>query len=111
MIWGSMSWEGAEHVTRIDGRMDAELFMSILDDDPQESIKYYKKKPSDVLFQQANDPKHKSKKAQKWLQDTGFEIVSWPPQSADVIPIEKLWHHLKTRLGDCKRPILVFTEL
>ena len=32
--------------------------------DIQESIKYYKKKPSNVLFQQDGDPKHKSKKAQ-----------------------------------------------
>ena len=53
--------------------MDADLFMNILDDELQESIKYYKKKPSDVLFQQNNDPKHKSKKAQKWLQDSEFE--------------------------------------
>ena len=111
MIWGCMSWEGPGHVTKIDERIDADLFMSILDDELQESIKYYKKKPSDVPFQQDNDPKHKSKKAQKWLQDSEFGIVVWPPQSADVHPIEHLWHHLKTRLGDCKRPSLVITEL
>ena len=44
--------------------MDADLFVSILDDEFQESIKYYKKKPSNVLFQQDSDPKHMSKKAQ-----------------------------------------------
>ena len=66
--------------------MDADLFVSILDDELQESIKYYKKKPSDVLFQQDNDPKHKSK-------------------------IEHLWHHLKTRLGDYERPASEIAEL
>ena len=111
MIWGCMSREGPGHVTKIDERIDADLFMSILDDELQESIKYYKKKPSDVPFQQDNDPEHKSKKAHKWLQDSEFGIVVWPPQSADVHPIEHLWHHLKTRLGDCKRPSLVITEL
>ena len=35
----------------------------------------------------------------------------WPPQSADVHAIEHLSHYLKSRLGDCKRPILVITEL
>ena len=48
-------------------------------------------------------PKHKGKKAQKWLQDSGFEILVWSPQWADVHPFEHLWHHLKTRLEDCKR--------
>ena len=58
--------------------MDADLFMNILDEELQESIKYYKKKPFDVLFQQNNDPKHKSKKAQKWLQDGEFELWCGP---------------------------------
>ena len=106
-----MSYKRPGNVTKFDGRMDANLFMSILDDELQESIKYYKKKPSDVLFQQDNDPKHKSKKAKKWLQDSEFEILVWPPQSADVHPIEHLWHHLKTSLGDCKSPLLLITEL
>ena len=80
-----MSWEGPGNVTKFDGRMDADLFMSILDDELQESIKYYKKKPSDVFFRQDNDPKHKRKKAQKWLQDSRFELWCGPPQSEDVL--------------------------
>ena len=78
--------------TKIDQRMDAEIFISTLDD--QESIKYYKKKPSEVLFQQNNDPKHKSKKAQKWLQGNALEIVVWPPQSAYVlVPVKSMETH------------------
>ena len=41
---------------------------------------------------------------QKWLQDSGLEVMVWSPQSADLDPIEHLWHHLKTRLGDYERP-------
>ena len=82
-----MSYEGPGNVTKFDGRMDADLFMSILDDELQESIKYYKKKPSDVLFQQDNDPKHKSKKAHKWLQDSGFELWCGPLNQQMYIPL------------------------
>ena len=74
MIWAVCPGKDLGNVTKIDGWMDADLFMSILNDELQESIKYYKTKQSDVLFQQDNDPKHKIKKAQKWLQDSGFEL-------------------------------------
>ena len=82
-----MSYEGPGSVTKFDGWMDADLFMSILDDELQESIKYYKKKPSDVLFQLDNDPKHKSKKAQKWLQNSGFELWCGPLNQQMYIPL------------------------
>jgi len=67
MFWGCMFWEGVGYGTKIDGRMDSDLFVSILEDELQQSLEYYNKKPEDVLFQQDNDPKHKSKKAQKWV--------------------------------------------
>ena len=35
----------------------------------------------------------------------------WSPQSADLDPIENLWHHLKTRLGDYERPASGIAEL
>ena len=49
---------------RLMGGWNADIFVSIPDDEFQESIKYYKKKPSNVLFQQDSDPQHKSQKAQ-----------------------------------------------
>jgi len=64
-FWGCMFWEGVGYETKIDGRMDADLFVCILEDELQQSLEYDNKKPEDVLFQQDNDPKHKSKKAQK----------------------------------------------
>ena len=33
MVWGCMMWEGTGYAVRIDGRMDAELYTRILDDD------------------------------------------------------------------------------
>ena len=111
MILGCMFWDGPGYAAKIDGKMDADLFVSILDDELQQSIRYYKKKLIDVLFQQDNDPKHKSKKAQNWLQDSGLEVIEWSPQLADLNSIEHLWHHLKIKLGEYDRPASGIAEL
>jgi hypothetical protein len=50
MMWGCMFWEGIGYATRIEGKMDAELYYSILDDGLQQSLDHYNKSPSDITF-------------------------------------------------------------
>ena len=44
---------------------------------------------------QDNDPKHTSKRAQKFFEDNGINWWRTPPESPDANPIENLWHELK----------------
>ena len=85
-----MEWDGVGHACRIEGTMDADLYVSILEDELQQSLEYWEKEVENVVFQQDNDPKHTSKKAKNWLKDHGFRTVVWPPQSPDLNPIEHL---------------------
>ena len=59
-----MLWDGPGYACKIDGRMDGDLYIKIMEEDLQESLNYYGKDVGDVIFQQDNDSKHTCKKAQ-----------------------------------------------
>ena len=69
MLWGCMTWEGVGFATKINGRMDDDLYLQILKDELQQTMQYYGFNPPDTIFQQDNDPKHTCKKVKEWLKE------------------------------------------
>ncbi len=51
--------------------MDANLYVSIIEDELQKILQYWGKNP-EVVFQQDNGPKHTNKRAKTWL-----ELMPW----------------------------------
>jgi transposase len=97
MVWGCMGWEGVGELAEIEGRMDADQYVAILEDHLL-PIMEESGVSEEVIFQQDNDPKHTSKKAKKWFEDHAITLLDWPAQSPDLNPIEHLWHHIKKEL-------------
>ncbi len=90
MVWGCMGWEGVGHLAEVEGRMDANQYVDILEDNLLPSLEESGISMEDVIFQQDNDPKHTSNKAKKWMEDSNINVLDWPPQSPDLNPIEHL---------------------
>jgi transposase len=94
MVWGCVGNNAPGKLVKINGIMDKELYKTILDTAAMPSGSQLVSSGS-WYFQADNDPKHSSKLCKSFLSEQackgGFEIMSWPPQSPDLSPIELLW--------------------
>jgi hypothetical protein len=87
MLWDCMTAQDVGYASRINGRMDAQLYAEILDDEFLKTLRDYELDVDEIVFQQDNDPKHPSRIARKWFEDNGIEVLEWPAQSPDLNPI------------------------
>ena len=104
MVWGCMSWEGVGRMAEVEGRMNANQYVDILEENLLPSIQESGIPQEDLIFQQDNDPKHTSKLASRWFKDNGIELLDWPAQSPDLNPIKHLLDHMKCKLMEYETP-------
>ena len=100
MMWGCMITKGVGYACRIDRRMDAELYVDILEDYFLPTLNFYKMNKEKIIFQQDNDAKHTSHMAQVWFDNNGIEVLQWPSRSPDFSLIENLWWYLNSKLAE-----------
>lgn len=98
MVWACFCFQGVGYETMIQGTMDSDKYIQILEDEYLETLEFYEMDSSTTWFQHDNDPKHTSIKTKNWLNLNLIPVLKWPPQSPDLNPIEMLWFQVKSKL-------------
>ena len=63
------AWRRVGYACMINRFMDGDPYVKILDEELQESFKFYDKAKAVIIFQQDDDPKCTCKKAKQWFPD------------------------------------------
>lgn len=98
MVWGSMSSKGVGKLNFIEGIVNTEKYLDILEESLLPVMEQYLTSGQDFLFQQDGAACHTSKRALKWMEDFNVPLLEWISSSPDLSPIETLWHEMKKAL-------------
>ena len=75
MLWGCMTADGVGFACKIEGKINANLYISILGDELLETLTHYERSKDDTIFQQDNAPAHTIKKVKKWLEENEIQVL------------------------------------
>lgn len=98
-VWGAISRDGIGPLVRIEGSFTAARYCEIL---LEHLIPYALDGPFQdgyYLFQHDRSPVHKARAVGALLERCAVRQLPWPPNGADLNPIENIWGIMKKKLS------------
>jgi hypothetical protein len=97
MVWSIMSFTGPGRLHVVEGIMNAEKYVDVLQRRmlPQTSEWFG---DGQWVFMQDGAPCHTAKRSKEFLASQGVTVLDWPGNSPDMNPIETLWAIMKSRM-------------
>ena len=94
MFWGCISYHGVGTLTPVDGDINTEKYISILDANLWPVVaQHFGNRP--WIFQEDNAPCHVSARANEWKRDNSIGSLPWPAQSSELNIIENVCKNYK----------------
>lgn len=93
-FWSFMSSDYVGELHFINGIMNAEDYVKILNENMSCSFKRLEKR---LMFQHDNDKKHSVKKKRQFLKSSKINLLEWAIMSADLNPTEHFANVLKQK--------------
>jgi hypothetical protein len=85
-VWGAFSLTSVPPLAPISLHFNTDEYISLL----AARFLRYARSPVPVLLHDRH-PAHKSKRTMQWLTLLGIEVITLPPKSPDLNPIENIW--------------------
>ncbi len=87
--WGGISYEGTTTLSVVNGTINADKYIQILENHLLPSATYFY--GGNWCLQQDHSAAHTAKITQKWIDKNIPQTIPWPALSADLSPIENMW--------------------
>ncbi len=98
MLWGCRSKYGMGSLHFLEGTMNSEMYIKILEQHMLPSRWH--------VFQQGNAKPHNAAITTAWLRSRRVRVLNWPAFSPDLSPIENFWCIIKRKIRQRRPRIL-----